>query len=53
MSELIERDLTELYCRLSEGVFYRDYDEDGRLMGVLRKHINSLAAPEPSEEIGK
>ena len=36
------RDLKELYSRLAEGVYFDDFDEDLRLLGVLRKFIERL-----------
>lgn len=35
-------DLTKLHTRLQEGVFYADYDEDMRLMGVLGTYLKQF-----------
>ncbi len=37
-------DLSKLEDRITEGVFYEDYDEDLRLLGVFRAHLKTIAA---------
>ncbi len=43
MDETTRADLQELYRRLLDGAFYGDHDEDARLMGVLREHLEATA----------
>ncbi|MEJ8837556.1 hypothetical protein [Ramlibacter sp. AN1133] len=40
--EVENADLKELHRRLLEGTFFKDYDEDQRLMGVLRRHLDEF-----------
>lgn len=46
----LQADLSSLYRRLLSGAFYRDYDEDARLTGVLRQFAEARA-PELDELI--
>lgn len=34
-----QNDLAKLYHMLFNGEFYEDYDEGGRLLGILRAHL--------------
>lgn len=39
MDTKVLADLESLHRKLANGTLFSDYDEDVRLMGVLRKHI--------------
>lgn len=41
MADTVLADLEALHRKLHNGTFFSDYDEDCRLMGVLRKHVET------------
>lgn len=52
----LKPDLKALYDRLESGIFFSDYDEDVRLMGVLHTLISSMQPkvdPTTIEQAGK